>query len=330
MKVLNPSAFWWLLVLAPLVIVLVSNHLQGRSTFQALTGRWRNQQTANAYMLKSFFTTFFYLLGILFLIIAMSDPAWGNKPVKEDREGLEIVFLVDISRSMLADDGQGSRLEKSVGFMNGMIQYFPEAWFGITVFKGQGMKLVPVTEDRAYLSTVLPFISPSLMTTPGTDIVSGLTEARDSFSENDNHNRIIVVFSDGENLEGDPIGIARELNKSGIPVYTIGVGSESGNVIKLPDGELVVDENGHTVFTYLNSTLLENISDASQGRYYYIDDSMSLSNIHRDISSYLSSLDYEGFRLISVPQYGIFLVLALLCFGGYLFVRVKRWKKINS
>lgn len=327
MNVARPEAFGLLFLLVPIVLVAVNGYRRGLGDLERLGGRWQRENLSNLFMVKWFFAIFFFILGFAFGVLALAGISWGERPVEETRSGMDITFLVDVSRSMLAKDVPPSRLERAGDVMRGVVQEFSGSRFSLVAFKGRAVQLVPLTEDIHSVETVIEALSPDLMSAAGTDLDAGIRAAIESFPEKMDRNRVVVAFTDGEFLSGLPFASARRAGEAGIPIFMIGAGSEGGAEIVLTDGTVVTDEDGRPVVSSLKSGVLAEIADASGGGVFLLSDPQIVSHINDALSGFEQEGTSTGFRLEPVPRYRMFLMISLVCFLIYIAIRVVKWKK---
>jgi Ca-activated chloride channel family protein len=324
----NPRALYLLLLVLPLLVLAVVQYRQGKRGLLLLSGSWRFDRLKNVFLVKSFFREFFLLLSFVFAIFALADVRGGKRLVEDDRSGLEIVFALDISRSMLARDVGSARLDAMVGEIGRLTQALVDAQFGVVVVKGRGAVILPTTEDLFSLDLVLANLHPGLVTTPGSDIEAGIREALSAFREGGRF-RAVVLFSDGEYLEGDPLGAAKLASERGIPIISVGVGSPEGAELILRDGTRIVDRGGSPVVSRLNRSSLQEVARNSGGKYYSIADS---HRIQGELIALLKNMktadETEGLRLVPRLWYSPLLIASLAALSISLLTRVVRWQAL--
>ena len=200
----SPGTLWALLALLPIMLIQLRAYFKGRKDLAVLGRHWDRDAVQTLFLVKWFFLVLTFDLFVALSIFALSDITWGERPVEEDRDNLDVVVALDISRSMLADDVEPSRLSQSLAVIRSASRQLPAARFGLIVFKGDAVLLLPLTEDLNALEAVLDGVSPQLVSTPGTDLERGLAKAMDAFPAGTNAHRAILLISDGESLSGSP------------------------------------------------------------------------------------------------------------------------------
>jgi len=222
---------------------------------------------------KSVLKIFTTALALSFLIIALVNPKMGTKLKTIKREGVDIVFALDVSKSMLAEDIAPNRLEKSKQIISKVIDKLGSDRVGIIIYAGNAYPLLPITTDQAAAKMFLQNADPDMVSSQGTAINEALKLAKSYYDDDEQTNRYLFVVSDGEDHEENVSYIADEATKEGIKIFTIGVGDAKGGPIPLKrDGTLVgykKDRAGETVITQLNDKTLKKIAEDGNGEYLY-------------------------------------------------------------
>jgi len=210
----------------------------------------------------------FYLLlvVVMAIVFVLAAPQFGTRLQTVEREGIEIIFALDVSNSMNAQDVKPSRLEVAKQAVTRLTNRMENDRIGMVVFAFQAFTQLPITADQASVNMFLSNISSETVQTQGTDIGSAINLAANSFSNTEDVSRAIVLISDGENHEGDPVGAARAAAEMGIKVYTMAIGTSAGGPIPLEGaGNFLRDRDGNVVITRLNDQLLSEIAIAGGG-----------------------------------------------------------------
>ncbi|WP_343328390.1 VWA domain-containing protein [Polaribacter staleyi] len=225
----------------------------------------------NSSTFKSVLKLVFLLLGITFLIIALVNPKMGTKLKTVKREGVDIVFALDISKSMLAEDIAPNRLEKAKQIISKTIDQLGSDRVGIIIYAGNAYPLLPITTDHAAANMFLQNANPDMVSSQGTDINGALELAKTYYNNDEQTNRFLVIISDGEDHQEETKQVAKNLANEGIKIYTIGVGLEKGAPIPMRvNGSMIgykKDNKGETVITKRMPDVLQGIADAADGNY---------------------------------------------------------------
>lgn len=212
-----------------------------------------------------------WLLALLLLFTAVARPQKGYEWREVKRKGIDILFAIDTSRSMLAEDLTPNRLERArLGILD-FVGRLEGDRVGLIPFAGSAFALCPLTLDYDAFRESLNAIDTDLIPRQGTDLASAIKEAERLFDENGNNHRVLVLLTDGEDLQGDVIEAAKKAAEKGMAIHTIGVGGAEAAKIPLryPNGrsDFVRDENGRIVETKLDETTLKKIAEATGALY---------------------------------------------------------------
>lgn len=209
--------------------------------------------------------------GTAALVLGIANPQIGSKYEEVKREGFELIIALDISNSMMAEDLEPNRLERAKQAISKLIDQLKTDKIGIIVFAGQAYVQLPLTTDYAAAKLFLSTVSTDIVPTQGTAVGSAIDLAIKSFGEKQDKNRAIIIITDGENHEDDAIQQATTAVESGITVHTIGVGSPDGTPIPVyingKKSGFRKDNQGNTVVTKLNETMLQQVAAAGKGVY---------------------------------------------------------------
>ena len=228
------------------------------------------------------------LAAMVMVIFMLAQPQFGSKMETVKRQGIETVVALDISNSMLAQDVAPSRLEKSKKLISRLVETFNNDKVALIVFAGEAFTQLPITSDYVSAKMFLETISPSLISTQGTDIRAAINLAMKSFTPNDGVGRAIVLITDGENHEGGAIEAAQEAAKKGIHVFVLGVGSPDGSPIPVEgSNEFRRDKDGNVVVTRLNEEMCREIARAGNGMYVRVDNT---NNAERALNAEVNKL----------------------------------------
>jgi len=210
------------------------------------------------------------LLALTTLIITLASPQFGTKLETVKRKGIELIITLDVSNSMNATDVEPSRLARAKLAIERLTDKLINDRIGLIVFAGEAYVQLPITTDYASAKLFLSTIDTDIVPTQGTAIGSAIRLATNSFSQQKDINRAIVVITDGENHEDDAITAANEAKEKGIKVYTVGMGSAEGAPIPVsPNNQssFMKDNDGNVVISKMNAALLKEIAEVADGEY---------------------------------------------------------------
>ncbi|WP_196895528.1 VWA domain-containing protein [Aureivirga marina] len=210
-------------------------------------------------------------LGLAFLVIALVNPKMGTKLETVKRQGVDIVFALDISKSMLAEDIAPSRLQKAKQIIDKVINKLGSDRIGIIVYAGNAYPLLPITTDHGAAKMFLQNAEPNLVSSQGTSINDALELAETYYNNDEQTNKFLFLISDGEDHQGVDNAIVANAAKEGIKLYTISVGTEKGGPIPLKrNGKLIgykKDRQGTVVNTVMDPKMLMQIAEEGNGKY---------------------------------------------------------------
>src|SRR5437867_817953 len=214
-----------------------------------------------------------FLLFVVFVLLALIRPQWGTKLETVKRMGVDIMVALDTSLSMETQDVVPSRLEKAKHEVKALIDILQGDRVGLVVFAGTSMVNCPLTVDQNAVKLFLDIVDTQVIPRPGTDIGEAIRLASQSFGEKERRHKVLILVTDGENLEGDPISAAEEAKKAAVLIFALGVGTGAGEPIPLRDEKGNVtgykkDESGSVVVSRLDEITLEKVSSITGGKYY--------------------------------------------------------------
>lgn len=227
-------------------------------------------------------------VALTMVIFMLARPQFGSKMETVKRQGVETVVALDISNSMMAEDVTPSRLEKSKKLVSRLVETFNNDKVAMIVFAGEAYTQLPITSDYISAKMFLETISPSLITTQGTDIRGAIDLAMKSFTPNEGVGRAIVLITDGENHEGGAVEAAKSAAEKGVRVFVLGVGSPDGSPIPVEgSNDFRRDKDGNVVVTRLNEQMCQEIAKAGDGMYVRVDNT---NNAERALNAEINKL----------------------------------------
>ena len=311
----NPQ-YLWLLVVLPVMVSLFWLAARSRRKRIARFGHPDVLQELMPEVSTGRVTLRFLLLlgAVLCLILAAARPQFGSKLREEKTQGIEMMLVVDVSNSMLAEDFEPNRLERTKYAIGKLFDGLEQDRVGLVVFAGEPKVQLPITSDYRMAKAFARRIDPSLVSEQGTAIGKALEQALLSFSGDteQNHGRVIILITDGENHEDDALAVAERAAQQGVKIFTIGIGTPEGAPIQI-DGEFIKDEKGEMVVSKLNEEMLAKIADITGGAYVRATkQSIGLDEIVKAINDMeqteLSTIRFEEFN----EQYQYLLIAALV------------------
>jgi Ca-activated chloride channel homolog len=210
-----------------------------------------------------------FLVALSLLIVGTARPQFGSKLTEVKRKGIEIIIALDVSNSMLAQDIQPNRLERAKQAISRLVDQLANDRIGLIVFAGDAYVQLPVTNDYTSAKMFLSSITPGIVPKQGTAIGSAINLAVNSFSPQEETRKVIIVISDGENHEDNPVEAAKKANERGIIVHAIGIGSPQGSPIPLNarSQDFLRDKDDNVVVTRLDEETLSKVAISGGGKY---------------------------------------------------------------
>ena len=266
-------------------------------------------------------------LAFAFFVVGLARPQIGAKLQERETRGAEIMICLDVSNSMLARDYSPNRLERAKLAISRITDKLQEDRIGLIIFAGSSFVQLPITNDYVSAKMFLSSINPESVPVQGTAIGDAILTAARSFSAQSEKSRAIIVITDGENHEDDPVEAAKQAAEMGIKIYTIGVGSLRGEPIPM-DGDLLKDKDGNIVVTRLDESTLQKVAEGGNGAYVHAgNEEFGLNPIINDIDK----LEEETFNSVVFEeydeQYMYFFAVALVLLVLELLIGERRWKR---
>ena len=207
-----------------------------------------------------------FSIGFAFFVIGLSRPQIGARLKEHETKGAEIMIVLDVSNSMLAEDYSPNRLERAKLAISRLVDKLRDDRIGLVLFAGNSFVQLPITTDYVSAKMFLGSISTESVPIQGTAIGDAISTALRSFSAQSDRSRAIIVITDGENHEDDPVAAATQAAEMGVRVFTIGVGSPEGKMIPF-EGDYLRDKEGNPVVTRLDESVLQEVAAAGKGLY---------------------------------------------------------------
>jgi Ca-activated chloride channel family protein len=211
------------------------------------------------------------ILALVGLILGLVNPKIGTKMETIKREGIDIVFAIDVSKSMLAEDVAPNRLEKSKQIVSQIINQLGNDRIGIVAYAGSAFPVLPITTDYSVSKMFLQSMNTSIVSSQGTSLDDAIKLSSTYFDKGNKTSKLLILISDGEDHSDGATDAAAEANKNGMKIITIGVGTEKGGPIPMKQNGVVQsfkrDNNNEVVITKLNQESLKEIAKATKGGY---------------------------------------------------------------
>lgn len=252
-----------------------------------------------------------FALIIALLIVALARPQTSNEKVEQWTEGIDIMLVIDISRSMTIQDFRPNRLEAAKKVAKDFIAGRFQDRIGIVIFSGDAYSLAPLTTDYKLLNTYIDDISFDKIEASGTAIGSALAVATNRMRESETQSKVVILLSDGDNTAGniDPITAAEISHAYDIKIYTIGIGKEG----RVPTGTNIFGQTTYDENT-LDETTLRRIAEIGEGNFYRASDNQALEDVFKLIDQYEKAEIKESRFKDTTDYYQVYLKWAIVLF----------------
>ena len=310
------SEYLYLLALIPLLMVILAFVAHRR---KRLLARFGNTELVRE-LIPDFsrsrlrLKALLYLTALTLLIFAAARPQLGSKLREVKAEGVEMMLVVDVSNSMLAEDFEPNRLERTKYAINKLFEGLQQERVGLVAFAGEPKVQLPITSDYRMAQAFAKRLSPTLVAEQGTDVAKALELAMLSFSSQSERSRVIVLITDGENHEDDAIAAAKKAQELGIQVFVIGIGKPEGAPIPKPGtNDYFKDRSGQVVVSRLNEEMCQQIAQAGSGIYVRCDNTNTAMRALQQELDRIATTDLETTVYADYnEQYQSFVLIALL------------------
>jgi Ca-activated chloride channel family protein len=335
-KLEEPAYFILLAIIPGIIVVFLLVFWWKKRTQKKFANSLLLEKLApNSSVFKSSLKLTMLVLCMLFLVISLVNPKMGTKLKTVKREGVDIVFALDVSKSMLAEDIAPNRLEKSKQIIAKVIDKLGSDRVGVIIYAGNAYPLLPITTDHAAANMFLQSANPDMVSSQGTAINEALNLAKTYYNNDEQTNRFLVIISDGEDHQEETKQVAQNLANEGVKVYTIGVGTEKGGPIPIRVNNSLVgykkDNKGETVITQRQPDILREIAAIGSGNY--IDGNRTEEPVNEigDIIANAEKSEFETKQFSDYKdQFQWFLALGLLFLFADVFLFEKKTKWLTK
>jgi len=271
---------------------------------------WRGRRWRNALL----------LIALALFIFALARPQWGSEVREVKQEGLQVMVALDVSQSMLAQDIKPNRLERAKLEIADLMARLDGDEVGLVLFSGASFIQVPLTSDYFTALSYLDSADPGVISRPGTVIGDAIRTATLGFDPSLSSQKVLIVMTDGEDHETDPIAAAQEVAAEGVLIYTIGFGTPEGEPIPVFDenDEIIDykrDQAGEVVLSQLDESTLQSVAKTGNGKYYRASaDANELEKLLAEIDTLQKAQLQSRVETRYIERYQIFLALGLAAF----------------
>ena len=274
--------------------------------------------------------------GIACLAIALARPLIGFRWEEAKRKGLDLLFAVDTSKSMLAQDVKPDRLTRAKMAVEDLLAHMDGDRVGLIAFAGNAFLQCPLTLDYDAFRQSLDAIDTRIIPRGGTDIASAIHEAESALEGKGSNERILVLLTDGEDLEGSALEAARAAGKNGLKIFTVGIGSANGELIPLADEkggtQFAKDGSGQFVKSRLDESMLKQIAEATGAMYQPLgQQAQGLETIYqKGLAQFTRHELVSRMNKVYIERFQWPLALGLLCLVLEPLIGIRRRKTANA
>ena len=263
----NPHILWFLLTIPAMILALiVVSQLRRRSLARFGNLELLRELMPDVSRVRVHLKSALFICAVALVIFAAARPQFGSKLREEKAQGIEMMLVVDVSNSMLAEDFAPNRLERTRYAIDKLFASLKQDRVGMIVFAGEAKVQLPITTDYRMARSFTKRLSPSLVSVQGTDLGQAISLATMSFSQNKDTGRVMILITDGEAHDAAALEVAKRAAEQGIRIFAIGIGTPEGAPIKI-DGNFIKDEKDEMVVSRLNEQMLQQIAETTHGGY---------------------------------------------------------------
>jgi Ca-activated chloride channel family protein len=336
---LDEKKYLYLLFIIPFLVLLFLFNLYWKRKKQREFGDVEliKRLSPESSVFKPILKLVILLLALIGLILGLVNPKIGTKMETVKREGIDIVFAMDVSKSMLAEDVAPSRLDKSKQIVSQIINQLGNDRIGIVAYAGSAFPVLPITTDYSVAKMFLQSMNTEMVSSQGTSLDEAIKLSSTYFDDKSKTSKLLIMISDGEDHSEGAEAAAEEANSLGMKIITIGVGTEKGGTIPLKKNGIVEsfqrDNNNEVVITKLNPQSLMAIAKATKGGYVNGNNTKEVIEFIKSKLDNIQKTEFEATQMADFQsQFQWFLGMAFLLLFVDLFLleRKTKWvKKLN-
>lgn len=333
MQIGRPEQIVWIWLVAVVALVAVAGlYWRRKSLLRFATGNLLPHLFPANLLRRQTIRSAVVIASMFLLTIAALDIRWGKQWQEVPQRGIDVVFALDVSRSMLAEDVAPNRLQRAKEQIKDMMDAMPGDRVGLVVFAGDSRRVIPLTRHYVDFKNRLEEVGPYDVTLGGSQLARALETAADTFLDKTGDHRAIVVFSDGEDQGSEPVDVARKIyREQGIRIYTVGLGDPNeGALVPAPEGsrQKYMTYDGQPVRSRLHAEVLKQIALEADGAYVPAETRwVDMADVYRAFVASIKQQEFETARINAyVPRYQIFVGAALLLIATELLWPQRRQK----
>jgi len=336
---LDESKYLYLLFTVPLLVVLFLYNQYWKRKKQREFGDLElvKKLSPEKSVFKPILKLAVLLLALICLIFGLVNPKMGTKMETVKREGIDIVFAMDVSKSMLAEDVAPNRLDKSKQIVSQIINQLGSDRIGIVAYAGSAFPVLPITTDYSVAKMFLQSMNTDIVSSQGTSLDEAIKLSATYFDDKSKTSKLLILISDGEDHSEGAEDAAEEANKLGMKIIAVGIGTEKGSAIPLRINGVVEsfkrDNNNEVVITKLNKEGLMTIANTTKGGYVNGNNTKEVIDYIKNTLDTIQKTEFESTQMANFQsQFQWFLGIAffLLFIDIFFLERKTTWvKKLN-
>jgi Ca-activated chloride channel homolog len=331
----NPDFLYLLLLLPVLILLFIINEIRKKKALKRLGDiSLVSKLVPEMSGLRPALKFILQLIAVSSGIVMLARPQFGSKIADVKKQGVEVIIALDVSNSMLAEDIQPDRLTRAKQAISRLVDNLDNDKIGLIVFAGDAYIQIPITTDYISAKMFLAAINPDMVPKQGTAIGAAISLGMRSFSPGEGKSKALIIITDGENHEDDPVKEAEEAAKAGIVIHTLGIGSTEGVPIPVVINgrkDYLKDASGNTVITKLDEEILKKIALSTNGNYVRASNSnIGLDQIFSDIKK-MKKQDLESTMYTEYnDQFQIFAAFALFLLAADFIVMERKNRRLAN
>ncbi len=334
----NQEYFYLFLVIPVFLFIFIFARIQRRRNLQSIGELKLIERMIPMHSVRRpWLKLLLFLLAFSSMIMAAVNPQLGFKTEDTKRTGVDIIIALDVSRSMLAEDIRPNRIERAKMAVSRLIDQLENDRIGVVIFAGSAVTQVPITSDQEAAKMILRTVNTSSVQVQGTAIGSALERSIAAFSNTQSGSRVIILVSDGENHQDDPLPVASRAQEQDIIIHTVGVGTSQGAPVPVYQNNqlsgFLRDSQGNTVISRFDEPTLRAIAQQSGGIFQTsTGPDLGLNRIMQNIRE-MEQQEYEATHFSEYESrfhYFIALAIIFLIIEFLIFERKSKWlNRIN-
>jgi Ca-activated chloride channel family protein len=318
----HPRFLFLLFFLIPIIFLMMYRYVKQQKVFFVFLQKFYEDERSSLIRRlnrRYMFSSIFFIIFLVCIILSLAGPRFGYRNVTEYRRGLDLVFAMDVSRSMNAQDALPSRLIRASLLAQELVKENPGTRFAVAAAKGSGILAVPLTDDSEAVLSCLQALSSSVMTSQGTNIENLILASLSAFQNSFPTQRKIILFSDGEVHAGNLNAVFQQVQDADVSIISVGLGLTSGSPIPVisnhSNNEVLRNPLGEVVISSLHPETLMDAAERSGGMYIDGNQADAFARLKAYVQSLSSESVSQGFRREAALWWHLFVILALLSYG---------------